>query len=63
MATIESEIVIGRRVAVVFDYVADQSNKPRCNPRMVGAEKITAVCGKGDRFRSAVASVGVGLRC
>ena len=42
MARIEGEIVIGQPVDVVFDYVADQSNEPQYNPRMVRAEKITA---------------------
>lgn len=41
MATIQGEIVIGRPVDVVFDYVADQSNEPQYNPRMVRVEKIT----------------------
>lgn len=59
MRRIEGEIVIGRPVDVVFDYVADQSNEPRYNTRMVRAEKITAgPVGKGTRFRSAVASGG-----
>jgi len=59
MARIEGEIVIGRPVDVVFDYVADQSNEPHYNPQMVRAEKITAgPVGKGTRFRSAVASRG-----
>jgi hypothetical protein len=42
MARIEGEIVIGRPVDAVFDYVADQSNEPRYNPQMVRAQKITA---------------------
>jgi polyketide cyclase/dehydrase/lipid transport protein len=59
MAGIEGEIVIGRPVDVVFDYVADQSNEPQYNPRMARAEKITTgPVGKGTRFRSAVASKG-----
>jgi hypothetical protein len=46
-------------VDVVFDYVADQSNEPQYNPRMVRAEKITpGPVGKGTQFRSAVASIG-----
>ena len=48
MARIEGEIVIDRPVEVVFDYVADQSNEPQYNPRMVRAEKITpGPVGKG----------------
>ena len=59
MARIEGEIVIDRPVEVVFDYVADQSNEPQYNPRMVRAENITpGTVGKGTRFRSAVASMG-----
>ena len=57
MARIEGEIVIGRPVDVVFDYVTDQGNEPRYNPQMVRAEKITAgPVGRGTQFRSAVAS-------
>jgi hypothetical protein len=59
MGRIAGEIVIDRPVEVVFDYVADQSNEPQYNPRMVRAEKITpGPVGKGTRFRSAVASMG-----
>ena len=59
MARIEGEIVIARPIDGVFDYVADQSNEPHYNPRMVRVEKITAgPVGKGTQFRSAVASRG-----
>lgn len=59
MARIDGEIVIDRPVDVVFDYVADQSNEPQYNPRMMRAEKITSgPLGRGTRFSSAVASVG-----
>jgi Polyketide cyclase / dehydrase and lipid transport len=59
MARIDGEIVIGLPAGVVFDYVADQSNEPQYNPRMVRAEKVTpGPVGKGTRFRSAVASRG-----
>ena len=59
MARIEGEIVIGRPVDVVFNYVADQSNEPQYNQQMVRAEKITpGPVGKGTRFRSAVTSMG-----
>ncbi len=59
MTRIDGEIVIGRPVDEVFDYVADQSNEPRYNPRMVKAEKITpGPVGKGTQFRSAVTSMG-----
>jgi Polyketide cyclase / dehydrase and lipid transport len=60
MTRIDGEIAIHRPVDVVFDYVADQSNEPQYNPRMVRAEKITpGPVGKGTRFRSAVASMGL----
>lgn len=59
MARIEGEIVIGRPVDVVFDYVADQSNESQYNPQMVRADKITpGPVRKGTQFRSAVASRG-----
>ena len=59
MIRIDGEIVIGRPIDAVFDYVADQSNEPQYNPRMVRAEKITpGPVGEGTRFRSAVASMG-----
>jgi Polyketide cyclase / dehydrase and lipid transport len=59
MARIEGEILIGRPVDVVFDYVADESNEPQYNPQVVWAEKITAgPVRKGTRFRSAVAARG-----
>jgi hypothetical protein len=59
MARIEGEIIIGRPVDVVFDYVADQSNEPQYNPQMIRAEKITpGPVRKGTQFRSAVASRG-----
>ena len=41
MAHIEGEILIERSVEDVFDFVADERNEPRYNPRMLRAEKIT----------------------
>jgi len=59
MARIEGEIVVGRPVDVVFDYVADQRNEPQYNPRMIRADKVTpGPVGQGTRFRSAVRSMG-----
>jgi hypothetical protein len=56
---IEGEILIGRPVEELFDFVADQSNEPQYNPQMVRAEKITpGPVGTGTKFRSAVASMG-----
>jgi hypothetical protein len=54
MARIEGEIVIGHPVDVVSDYVADQSNEPQFNLRIVWPEKITAgPVGKETRMPSA----------
>ena len=59
MAQIEGEILIGRPVEEVFDFVADQRNEPHYNPRMVRATKVTGgPVGKGTVFRSAAKSMG-----
>ncbi len=59
MAEIEGEILIGRPVEEVFDFVADQRNEPHYNPRMVRAAKVTdGPVGKGTVFRSATKSIG-----
>lgn len=59
MAKIEGEILIGRSVEDVFDFVADQRNEPEYNPRMVRAAKITdGPVGEGTVFRSATKSMG-----
>jgi carbon monoxide dehydrogenase subunit G len=53
MARIEGEIIIGRPVEEVFDFVADERNEPRYNPRMLRAEKISrGPIGAGTRFRA-----------
>ena len=59
MARIEARSSSATPVDVVSDYVADQSNEPQFNLRIVRPEKITAgPVGKGTRFRPAVASMG-----
>ncbi len=59
MVGIEGDITIARPVDVVFDYVADQTNEPQYNPRMVRAQKVGAApIGRGTTFRSAVWSGG-----
>lgn len=59
MAQIEGEILIGRPIEEVFDFVADQRNEPHYNPRMIRAAKITGgPVGKGTVFRSAAKSMG-----
>jgi uncharacterized protein YndB with AHSA1/START domain len=53
MARIEGQIVINRPVEEVFDFVADERNEPRYNPRMVRAEMLTPEpVGLGSRFRA-----------
>jgi hypothetical protein len=59
VAKVEGEIVIGRPVDVVFNYVAGQRNEPQYNPRLVRAEKvIRGLVGKEARFSSAIMSWG-----
>jgi hypothetical protein len=59
MARVSGEITIARPVEVVFDYVADQSNEPEYNPRMVRAERVDhGLLGPGSQFASAVRSGG-----
>jgi hypothetical protein len=53
MTRIEGEIVINRPLEEVFDFVADERNEPRYNPRMLRAEKISpGPIGVGTRFRA-----------
>jgi uncharacterized protein YndB with AHSA1/START domain len=53
MVRIEGEIVINRPVDEVFDFVADERNEPRYNPRMLRSEKLSpGPVGLGTRFRA-----------
>ena len=53
MARVEGEIIIQRPAEDVFDFVADERNEPRYNPRMVVAELISdEPIGLGTRFRA-----------
>jgi hypothetical protein len=57
MAHIEGEIVIKRPVDEVFDFVADERNEPRYNPRMLRAEKVSdGPIGEGTQFRAETAT-------
>jgi len=59
MVRIEGEIVIKRPLEEVFDFVADERNEPRYNPRMRRAEQISdGPIGVGTRFRAEIASMG-----
>lgn len=57
MVHIEGEIVIGRPVEEVFDFVADQRNEPRYNAQMRHSEKISeGPIGLGTQYRAEVVS-------
>ena len=57
MVHIEAEIVIGRPVEEVFDFVADERNEPRYNAQMRRAEKISeGPIGLGTQYRAEVVS-------
>jgi uncharacterized protein YndB with AHSA1/START domain len=59
MAPIEGELVIHRPIHEVFDFVADERNEPRYNPRICWAEKLTAgSIGRGTRFRAEAVTLG-----
>ncbi len=59
MARVEGEIIINRPVEEVFDFVADERNEPRYNPRMLSAEQISeGPIGLGTRFRTELSTLG-----
>ncbi len=59
MPTIEGELRIRRPPEDVFDFVADERNEPKYNPRMVRAEQSSdGPIGVGTTFRVAVRSFG-----
>ncbi|MGZ4268978.1 MAG: SRPBCC family protein [Solirubrobacteraceae bacterium] len=59
MAHVRGEIVIDRPPPEVFDFVADECNEPRYNPRLVTAEQLTAgPVGQGTRFRAQTTRMG-----
>ena len=59
MARVEGEITIGRPVEEVFDFVADERNEPRYNPRMVRAVQISeGPIGEGTRFHTELRMMG-----
>jgi hypothetical protein len=59
MARIDGEILIGRPVEEVFDFVADERNEPRYNPRMLSADLVSdePIAG-GSRFRAQLKAPG-----
>jgi glyoxylase-like metal-dependent hydrolase (beta-lactamase superfamily II) len=59
MVIIDGQVVIRRPVRDVFEFVADERNEPRYNPRMRRVEQLTAgPIGVGTRFRAETASLG-----
>lgn len=51
MVVVAGEILIERHPSEVFDFVADQRNEPRFNPRMVRVELLSPEpIGAGSRF-------------
>lgn len=59
MARVEGEIIIRRAIEEVFDFVADERNEPRYNPRMLKAELISeGAVGLGARFRAELTTMG-----
>ena len=63
MVHIAGEIVIDRAPDEVFDFVADERNEPRFNPRMLRAEQVSeGPIGLGTRFRAEAAYAAVRFR-
>jgi carbon monoxide dehydrogenase subunit G len=59
MALVEGEIIIHRPVEEVFDFVADERNEPRYNPRMGNAAQVSnGPIGLGTRFRAELNTMG-----
>jgi uncharacterized protein YndB with AHSA1/START domain len=59
MVPIAGEITIARPPEAVFDFVADERNEPRFNPRMLRVEQLSpGPIGLGTRFRAEVTSRG-----
>jgi hypothetical protein len=59
LTRVEGELLIDRPVEEVFDFVSDERNEPRFNPRMLRAEKITlGPIASGTRFRAVVRTFG-----
>lgn len=56
---IQGAVAINRPIEEVFDFVADERNEPRYNPRMLRAQRISpGPIGAGTRFRAEFASMG-----
>jgi uncharacterized protein YndB with AHSA1/START domain len=59
MIRIEGDVIIERPVDEVFDFVADERNEPRYNPRILRVEKLTpGPIGHGTRFHAETTTMG-----
>jgi uncharacterized protein YndB with AHSA1/START domain len=59
MVRIQGSTVIARPVEDVFDFVADERNEPKYNPRLTRAEKVTpGPVAKGTRWSATIESRG-----
>ena len=59
MVGVQGEIVIGRELEEVFDFVANEENEPRYNPQMRLAEKTShGPIGIGTSFAAEMTSYG-----
>ena len=59
MPQIDGEIVIHRPIEEVFDFVADERNEPRYNPRLLRAEKASGgPIGVGTRWEAEMKTGG-----
>lgn len=59
MVKVQGSTVIARPVDVVFDFVADERNEPRYNPRMVRVEKSTdGPIAQGTRWSATIEARG-----
>ena len=57
MAQIEGEVTIHRLADDEFDFVADERNEPRYNPKMTSVERLSdGEIGLGTQFRAEVVS-------
>lgn len=58
MTDIAGEIIINRPVGEVFDFVADERNEPRYNPRLHNVEKLSdGPIGLGTRYKAQTMTV------
>jgi hypothetical protein len=59
MVKIQGSTVIARSVEDVFDFIADERNEPKYNPRMIRADKLTpGPIANGTHWSAAVKSRG-----